>query len=69
MTLEEIHVRLKTYIDMVEKVLKTLKVVNNSKEVSEVIKLATLYLSDAKHYFSSGDYVTSLSCVAYSEGL
>lgn len=69
MTSEEIHVRLKTYIDMVEKVLKTLKVLSNSREVGEIIKLATLYLSDAKHYFSSGDYVTSLSCVAYSEGL
>ncbi len=69
MTSESTQVRLKTYIDMVEKALKTLKVVSSGKEVSEVIRLAALYLSDAKHYFSLGDYVTSLSCVAYSEGL
>lgn len=68
-TLEDIHTRLKTYIDMVEKVLKTLRVLNSGKEVSEIIRLASLYLNDAKYYFSVGDYVTSLSCVAYSEGL
>lgn len=69
MTLEDIHTRLKTYIDMVEKALKDLKILNNSKEIDNVVKLASLYLSDAKYYFSVGDYVTSLSCVAYSEGL
>lgn len=68
-TLEDVHIRLRTYIDMVEKVLKTLKVLNSSKEVSDIVRLASLYLSDAKYYFSVGDYVTSLSCVAYSEGL
>ncbi|MEO3992795.1 MAG: DUF357 domain-containing protein [Desulfurococcaceae archaeon TW002] len=69
MTLEDTYARIKSYIDMVEKTLKTLRVLNESKEVSEVIKLASLYLSDAKYYFSIGDYVTSLSCIAYSEGL
>ncbi len=69
MALEDIHTRLKTYIDMVEKALKTLRILNDSKEVNEVIRLASLYLNDSKYYFSIGDYVTSLSCVAYSEGL
>lgn len=69
MVLEDTQARIRSYIDMVEKVLKTLRILNGGKEVSEVIRLASLYLSDAKYYFSIGDYVTSLSCVAYSEGL
>jgi len=39
------------------------------REALHVFNLARDYLSDAKYYFSRGDYVTSLSCIAYAEGL
>ncbi len=40
-----------------------------SREVGEILRLAELYLEDAKYYLSLGDYVTATSCVAYAEGL
>lgn len=69
MTNEDIALRIKTYIDMVEHALKKLVVKSCGKEVGEVLNLASLYLNDAKHYFNVGDHVTALSCIAYSEGL
>lgn len=69
MASEELAIRVKAYIDMVENALNKLAVKSGGKEVNEVINLAHLYLKDAKHYFSVGDYATALSCIAYSEGL
>lgn len=69
MTSEELALRVRAYIDMVENALKRLTLKSGGKEVNEVIDLAYLYLKDAKYYFSAGDYVTALSCIAYSEGL
>lgn len=62
--------RVRKYIDMLAKALKEAKVkAKPSKEVSEILKLAELYLEDAKHYLGIEDYITSISCVAYAEGL
>ncbi|MEM4486806.1 MAG: DUF357 domain-containing protein [Zestosphaera sp.] len=69
MASEELAARVRAYIDMVENALKRLVLKSGGREVGEIVGLAGLYLKDAKHYFSVGDYVTSLSCIAYSEGL
>ncbi|RLG77025.1 MAG: DUF357 domain-containing protein [Thermoprotei archaeon] len=67
---EEIAVRVKTYIDMVEKALAEAKqTFRGSDKEREVLRLTELYLSDSKYYFGIGDYVTALACVSYAEGL
>ncbi len=38
-------------------------------EANEILKLVNAYVSDSKYYLGVGDYVTSLSCIAYAEGL
>ena len=67
---DEIAFRIKKYIDMVEKaVTESLESFNGSDKEKEVLELAKLYLSDSKHYFNMGDYVTALACISYAEGL
>ncbi|MCD6085354.1 MAG: cytidylyltransferase family protein [Desulfurococcales archaeon] len=67
---DEIAFRIKKYIDMVEKaVTESLEGFNGSGKEKEVLELAKLYLSDSKHYFNMGDYVTALACISYAEGL
>jgi len=68
--LSEQPTRVRSYISALELALKEVKArVVQSKEVNEVIRLAELYLEDAKYYLGLGDYLTSASCVAYAEGL
>lgn len=63
-------VRIRGYIGALESALKEAKTkATQSKEVNEIIRLAELYLEDAKYYLSLGDNITSASCVAYAEGL
>lgn len=38
-------------------------------EGSQVRRAAENYLADAKHYFAKGDYVVSVVCASYAEGL
>ena len=67
---EELAVRVKTYINMVEKAVEeSLKTFRGSDKEKEILKLAELYLSDSKYYFGTGDYVTALACISYAEGL
>jgi FAD synthetase len=62
--------RVRKYIDMLAKALKEAKATARpSREVGEILKLAELYLEDAKYYLGVEDYITSVSCVAYAEGL
>jgi len=62
--------RVRKYIDMLAKALEEAKATAKpSREVGEILKLAGLYLEDAKYYLSIEDYITSVSCVAYAEGL
>lgn len=68
-TVDEVAFRVKAYIEMFERALSDLKVLNTDSKVDEVLNMAKLYLADSKHYFSLGDYITSLSCIAYAEGL
>jgi len=42
---------------------------NLTRDSLHVFNLAKDYLNDAKYYYEKGDYITSLSCIAYAEGL
>jgi FAD synthetase len=62
------------YIASAEKVLKELQQKNASlnvteEEVAKVLRWATDYLEDAKYYKAQGKFETSLTSVAYCEGL
>ena len=62
------------YIGSAEKVLKELQQTKESVTVSEadaakVLRWATDYLEDAKYYKAQGKFETSLTSVAYCEGL
>ena len=62
--------RIRTYIDMVGKALeKAKRTFRGSSKELEVLKLAELYYEDSKYYFGIKDLPTSLSCIAYAEGL
>jgi FAD synthetase len=67
---DEVPKRVLTYIKMVEKALeKAINTFSGGDREREIIRLAELYLNDSKFYFNKGDYITALSCIAYSEGL
>jgi len=68
---DDVARRIKLYIDMVKEVLKQLKGSERElpEKVRKLIDLASDYLEDSKYYFGAGDYVTSLSCISYAEGL
>jgi FAD synthetase len=62
------------YIGSAEKVLKDLQQTKEAVSVSEadtarVLRWATDYLEDAKYYKAQGKIETSLTSVAYCEGL
>jgi FAD synthetase len=67
---ELVAMRVLKYIMAVEQVLSNIRLDDvKHPEVREVINLSKAYLNDSKYYFSSKDYITSLSCIAYAEGL
>ncbi len=62
------------YIGSAEKVLKELQQTREAVAVSEadaakVLRWASDYLEDAKYYKAQGKFETSLTSVAYCEGL
>ncbi len=62
------------YISMAEKVFSELKRTQTSislteETVASVLRYATDYLEDAKYYKAQGNLETSLTSVAYCEGL
>jgi len=62
------------YISSAEKVLKELQRRNEPVTVSEedaavVLRWASDYLEDAKYYKAQGNFETSLTSIAYCEGL
>jgi FAD synthetase len=67
---ESIAMRVLKYIMNVEQVLNSTRLDDiRDPEVKEVVNLSKAYLNDSKYYFSNKDYITSLSCIAYAEGL
>jgi hypothetical protein len=62
------------YISSAEKVLKELErtktaIVLDEKSVENIISYATAYLKDAKYYKAQKKLETSLTSIAYCEGL
>lgn len=62
------------YISMAEKVLSKIMLnptpINlNEEKIAEVLRWATDYLKDAKYYKTQGKLETSLTSVAYCEGI
>ena len=59
------------YVKSAELVLATFEYANNldKEKVVDVVDHAKTYLSDAKYYMQSGKLDTSLTSVAYCEGL
>jgi FAD synthetase len=69
MSNEEVD-RIRKYIENVNLVLNKLKKEKYEDErVERLIKLSESYCFDARFYFEKGDYITSLTCIAYAEGL
>ncbi len=62
----EIRERAEKYIDNVRHALKSIKV---EPKCREIVDLAKAYLTDAEHYFAKADYITSIACSSYAEGL
>jgi len=62
----EVQERARKYIENLKSVLAKLEATNSC---SKVIRLAETYLRDAEYYYSVGDYVTSIACSSYAEGL
>jgi FAD synthetase len=62
------------YIVSAEKVLKEMRRVKdvitvNDESVNKIIEYATAYLADAKYYKAQKRFETSLTSIAYCEGL
>jgi hypothetical protein len=71
MSVEELAAK---YIGSAERVLKELQQTKEDLVISEtdaekVLRWASDYLNDAKYYKSQGKFETSLTSVAYCEGL
>ena len=65
----DLESRIKAYILNVELFINTVEKQELPPSSRSIVELARAYLSDAKYYFEKGDYATSLSCIAYAEGL
>jgi FAD synthetase len=62
------------YIESTEKVLEEIlrnesEVTINSMDVDEILDYVMAYLKDAKYYKAQGRFETSLTSIAYCEGL
>ncbi|MEM0218270.1 MAG: DUF357 domain-containing protein, partial [Desulfurococcaceae archaeon] len=68
MTLD-IAERVKAYTLNVEQFLEVLEKEELSEKARVVVEIAKSYLADSRYYLEKGDYATSLSCIAYAEGL
>lgn len=67
---DEIARRVLSYIVMVEKALaKAKESFKGGDKEAYILNLAELYLKDSKYYFDNKDFITSLSCISYAEGL
>ncbi|MCS7097141.1 MAG: cytidylyltransferase family protein [Candidatus Methanomethylicia archaeon] len=61
--------RLKNYINKFQLILNEVKKQNLDKKIKEIVDLSERYCNDAKFYFERNDVFTSLTCIAYAEGL
>ncbi|MEM0044954.1 MAG: DUF357 domain-containing protein [Desulfurococcaceae archaeon] len=61
--------KVRAYILNVEQFISKVNVEELESNQERILELARSYLSDAKYYYEEGDYITSLACIAYAEGL
>jgi hypothetical protein len=66
--------KLNKYIPGTELVFKTMEVSppgdpELNKKFEKTLSLSRQYLDDSKHYLDKGDFITSLICIAYCEGI
>ncbi len=61
--------RLQKYIANVENALKKLELLDESREVREILDLVERYLNDSKIFLSGGRGFNSLAAISYAEGL
>jgi len=62
--------KIQSYIEGLDYVLRQIDKSNiREKEMKQIIDLAEKYFSDAKYYLAKKDYITSLVCIVYAEGL
>jgi len=69
-----IETLLTKYISMAEKVFSELKrntkpITLTDESITDILRWATDYLEDAKYYKDQGKFETSLTSVAYCEGI
>ncbi|MEM0079378.1 MAG: diphthine synthase [Nitrososphaerota archaeon] len=57
------------YITKTRRVLKELKINEDSKHVKDVLEIAESYVEDSYSYWSSGEIYNALATIAYAEGL
>ena len=72
--MKKIEEKTRKYILKTEKVLKDLRVLEDSisidkRLVEEIVDEARRYFEDAKYYFRRKEYEVSLASIAYCEGL
>lgn len=66
----EITEKLQKYIEGLNYVLNQIdKKKIREEKIREIIELAEKYFLDAKYYLAKKDYITSLVCITYAEGL
>jgi len=61
--------RIRGYIRGLEEALSSIEILKEDVKVHEVLENVKAYLDDARYYLEKGDLFTSLTCVAYGEGL
>jgi len=64
---EELKARAERYLHNVERALQTIKI--SGREAQRIVEAARSYSCDAAYYLGSGEYVTSIACSSYAEGL
>ena len=61
--------RISKYISKVESVLSRLKVLEDSAETREVLRIVESYLEDSRRFQAEGELFNALAAISYSEGL
>lgn len=61
--------RLQKYIANVESALRSLELLDDSRDVKEILDLVERYLDDSRRFLSGGRGLDSLAAISYAEGL
>ena len=65
---ESLETRLQRYFDKAEKKYASIRILREGREADLLLSSARNYFSDAKHFRQSGDLISSLAALEYSEG-